>query len=158
MVDLVRDKEGLTPQQARFAALLAQGRTPSRAYREASGKLGTADKNASRSGAAWARNPLIAFRVQKLMEEAKITDVEVVSANHRQFLSDMDSARKAGNHTALMGYNRQLATMDGRLKETLTVESKEQRMDDETLIKSLAKGDDKTAAMLRALLGREGFA
>ena len=147
---------GLTAKQERFAALLAQGYTQSGAYRAAYDARDMKPETVWQEASRVAHDPLVAARVRKLLEDARITDLDSAQRAFLDLLEDIASARSAGNWTAVAALQRMRMQYHGLLKDRLVL-SEEQSMSDEALIKSLAGGDEAKERALREMLPPDSF-
>ena len=145
-----------TPQESKFAALIAQGYSNSDAYRAI--KRNSAqldDKTIWSESSRFAARPMVKTRVRELLEGAKLADIESVREWFVKTRDLRDSAEQAGNWNAVAQLNRQIGVSNGALQEKLQIETTEQS--DETIIAKLSKGDPAAAAMLRKMIGNDSF-
>ena len=146
----------LNGKELEFARLLACGYSQSDAYRLSHDVRRQKPETVHQKASRLAAKPEIKARKRELLQAARIEDIETVGQAFETLLEDMQSARDAGNLTALASYTRTKFGALGMMKDHLVV-SPEKSMTDEELIASLAQGDPHKAAMLRAIIGRDSF-
>ncbi len=152
----VRDTDGLTPQEAKFCALLAQGYTQADAVREAYNLRKAKPDTVYEKGSRLFRKPEVKARVSSLLREAKILDLISIGEWAAKVKEDYESARAAGNWTAASQFARLLGQSLGVLSQKIIVNTTD-TLSDEKLIDSLAQGDEMKAAMLREMIGQDSF-
>ena len=91
------------------------------------------------------------------MREARITDIETVGQAYEQLLEDMQAAREQGNATALSSFTKCKFSALGLSRSEHVLVSPEKSESDDALVARLAQGDEKKAALLRQLLGKDSF-
>ncbi|MDX1485239.1 MAG: hypothetical protein R3229_12235 [Alphaproteobacteria bacterium] len=146
-----REIDDLKPAQAKFAAMLAQGLSQTEAYRKTHACKGVNAQRIAERASRLAAKPQVIARVQELLREAKILDIDSVGQAHQQLLGDMDSAREAKNWTALASMHRIRMQVLGMIQNSVVV-NLEQTLSDEELIKRLADGDPKREEVFREML------
>ncbi len=152
-MEAIRDS-GLTPKQAKFAAFLAQGYTQAAAYRAAYDASAMKDATVHQEACRLARDPNVAARLRELLEDARIEDLDNAQRAFLDLLQDIESARSAENWTALAALQRMRMTYHGLLKDRVVMEH-EGPAHDEEIIRAIANGDERKAAMLREILGSD---
>ena len=154
MTRSTRDKDGLTPQQADFAAYLAKGLSQAEAYRRSHTLRGASMKSIHERGSRLAQRVEIRARVQALLREAKISDIHSVGQAMRDLLNDINAAREASNWTALASLTKTRTQVLGMIKESMII-SPAEGLSDIQLIERLAGGDAAKAAMVKKMLGKD---
>jgi hypothetical protein len=151
-----RDKDGLSPKEARAAALRAQGWSQAQAYRHAFNarelERSTLDSRAS----VVFKRPAMEKRVRSLLDAANIQDIDSVGRAFADLQEDLAEAKADRNWTAVAALGRLRLQVLGMLKENVAL-TVEQRTDDDSLIARLAGDDKDLAESLRRRLGKEGF-
>ncbi len=157
MTKMPRDEDGLTYIEARAAALCAQGLSQSEAYRQATGTTRAKPETVHKRASDMFKRPHVRGRVKELLDAAKPQDILSVGRWMDQLVLDVETARVAGNHNAVMNGTRLLGQALGTLRDSVSL-SLEARVDDNTLLDQLSAGDPAKAAALRQVLGAaEGF-
>ena len=148
-----QSNDDLKPADERFAALLAQCLAQTEAYRKSHACEGIAPQTIAERASRLAAKPQVKARVQALLREAKVPDLDSIGEAYKDLLNDIDGARAAKNWTALATMHRIRLQVLGMLKDTVNV-TIEQRMSDDELIRRLADGDQDKAALLRQMMGK----
>ncbi len=148
----ITDEDGLTPQESRAAALLAQGLSQADAYRQAFEVKRLKPETVWNKASKLFGRCEVQARVRGLLKAARVEDIESVGEAFNVMLGDMDKARADGNHNAVMGYTRIKMQAHGALKDTVSM-TVVQRASDSDLIDQLAKDDPNLAAAFRKALG-----
>ena len=157
MTKMPRDEDGLTVVEAKAAALCAQGLSQSEAYRQATGTTRAKPETVHKRASDMFKRAHVRGRVRELLDAAKPQDILSVGRWMDQLVLDVETARVAGNHNAVMNGTRLLGQALGTLRDTVSL-SVEARTDDDTLLEQLADGDSVTRAALQRLLGaKESF-
>src|SRR5262249_16605392 len=99
-----------------------------------------------------AKKPQVVARVQELLRQSTVRQIDSVGQAHADLLADMEAARAAENWTALAAFTRTRASILGMIKDSMsfTVES---QMSGDALIKQIAADDPELAALLRRRMG-----
>ncbi len=152
MAKMPRDDDGLTPQESRAAALRAQGRSQSDAYRIAFDVKRMKPETVWNKASKLFSRSEVQARVRELLKAARIEDIESVGEAFATMQEDMAAARKDGNHNAVAQYTRIKMQAHGALKDNVSM-TVEQRATDEELSKAAAGDDPVLEAALRKQLG-----
>jgi len=146
----------LNGKQAEFARLRACGYSQSDAFRLSHDvkrmKAETVHQKASRLAA----DSNVKARIRELLREARIEDIVSVGEAVKFILEGRERAIAAGNSTAEAAFTLQITKITGMNRESVLVGA-EKSETDEQLIARLAQGDEKRAALLRELIGRDSF-
>ncbi len=146
----------LTPKQAEFCRLVACGFNASDAYRQSHDATRQRPTSVNVAACKLMAKPKIQQRVRELRREARVEDIISVGEHTAHILEDRLAAKADSNHTAVAAFDRTLATVLGMTSNTLVLAA-EKSETDEQLIARLAQGDEKRAALLRELIGRDSF-
>ena len=152
MAKMARDDDGLSPQESRAAALLAQGLTQAGAYRQAFDVKRMKPETVWNKASKLFSRSEVQARVCELLKAARVQDIESVGEAFATMLGDMESARADGNHNAVAQYTRIKMQAHGALKDNVSM-TIEQRATDEQLIKAVAGDDPVLEAALWKQLG-----
>ncbi len=147
----------MDPKEARFCALRASGHSQSDAYRIAWDCKRAKPESVHRMAHRIAQRVHVKSRIRELLREARITDIETVGQAYEQLLSDMQTAREQGNATALSSFTKCKFQALGLSRSEHVLVSPEKSESDDALVARLAQGDEKKAALLRQLLGKDSF-
>lgn len=150
-------KDGLTIRERKFCALLVAGATKTDAYLQSYG-AGTKTKQSVYTAARdVSQKPRVIARMAELLAAADLADIDSVQAAARDLLSDIESAREAGNWSAVAALTDRRLRALGMLTDRVVL-SPESRMTDQELIDALAKGDPTLADSLKlSLASKEGW-
>ncbi|MDH4032071.1 MAG: hypothetical protein OEU49_14565 [Chromatiales bacterium] len=149
--------DGLTAKQARFAALLARGYTQSAAYREAYDADDMKPETLYPAASKLAADYNVRTRVNELLQEVRLEDLDNCRAALLDLLSDMDAARQAGNWSAVAALTRLRLQALGMLKDKLVVSGDAASLSDKQLIDELAGNDPAKRKIVAEMIGyREG--
>jgi hypothetical protein len=142
----------LTVKEARFAALLAQGKTQAAAYRSAFTAHKQKPQTVYPAASKLAAKSNIRTRVRELLENARIEDIDSPQMAFMDLMQDIDGARKDRNWSAVMaGHDKRLKVW-GMLKER-HIQEKAETLTDEQIIKELGQGDPAKEAMVKSMIG-----
>ncbi len=157
MAKRVEDQDGLTQPEAKACLYRAQNMTQSDAYRKAFNKPRASAKTINEKACRLFAKPATQARITELLDAAKPQDILSVGRWMDQLVLDVETARVAENHNAVMNGTRLLGQALGTLRDSVSL-SVEARTDDDTLLDQLSAGDPAKAAALRQVLGAaEGF-
>lgn len=149
--------DGLTPQQERFAALVAQGVSQSDAYREvADVEPDTKPESIWQSASKVAADPKVRSRIRELTEGLQLADIISVQAWFQRVAEDTELARAKGNMTAAMSGHRIIGQALQALRDGVNVNVGNEISDD-ALILRLTNGDPDKTKMLKAIVGKDDF-
>ena len=146
----------MTAKQERFAVLVAQGLSQSAAYRQAYDAENMKPDQIWQEASRLKQYPRVAHRIDALLREARITDIDSIGRAYRELLDDLEAARSAGNATAVAQLQRLRLQCLGMLRDRLVV-SAESSLSDEQLIRRLSGDDPRKAALLREILPPDSF-
>ncbi len=146
----------MTAKQREFARLVACGHTQADAYRLAYDVKRAKPETVARNASKLMHNTYIATEVRELRKAARVEDIISVGEHTAHILEDRLAAKADSNHTAVAAFDRTLATVLGMTNSTVLVAA-EKSETDEQLIARLAQGDEKRAAMLRSIIGKDTF-
>ncbi len=146
----------LTPKQAEFCRLVACGLNASDAYRQSHDATRQRPTSVNVAASKLMARATIKQRVRELLRAARVEDVLSVGEHMVHLCEDREAAKADGNHTAVAAFDRCLAQVLGMTSNTLVLAA-EKSETDEQLIARLAQGDEKRAALLRELIGRDSF-
>ncbi len=147
-----RDEDGLSPQEARAAALRAQGHSQAECYRRAFTPVRAKPQNVWSRASDLFKRPQVQARVRALLRSQKVQDL-ISAGEWGQMVADgCDKAWRDNNMTAYFNGTRQLGQALGTLKDNVAL-SIEQRIDDATLLERLAGDDPAKLAALQQILG-----
>ena len=150
----VRDQAGLKPADERFAAHLAKGMYQTDAYRKSHDCTGVAPQRIAERASKLAAKPGVKARVQELLREAKVLDIDSVGEAHKAILDAIERASEAKNWTALSSLLKTRAQILGMIKDSMVIAPAE-GLSDAQLIDRLAGGDAAKAAMVKKMLGKD---
>ncbi len=146
----------LTPKQAEFCRLVACGHNASDAYRQSHDATRQRPTSVNVAACKLMAKAKIKQRVRELLRLARVEDVVSVGEHTLHLLEDREAAKADGNYTALAAFDRCLAQVLGMTANTVFVAAEKSESDD-ALVARLAQGDEKKAALLRQLLGKDSF-
>ncbi len=146
----------LTPKQAEFCRLVACGLNASDSYRQSHDATRQRPTSVNVAACKLMARATIKQRVRELLREARVEDVCSVGEHMAHLCEDREAAKADGNFTALAAFDRTLATVLGMTNSTVFVAAEKSESDD-ALVARLAQGDEKKAALLRQLLGKDSF-
>ena len=148
----------LTAKQAEAARFYAlEGCTQSEAYRRAYNVRRAKPETVWNEASKLFRNPQVATRVRELLAAARMEQIISHGEHLKGMIERRDAAQQAGNLTAASSWDKTISQCLGMTREHVVL-SAEKSLTDEELIASLAQGDEHRAKMLRAVLGKDGFA
>src|SRR5262249_25471208 len=101
--------------------------------------------------------PDIRARMAELFRAMKTSDLDSQAQTYRDLLDALDKAKEAKNWTAFASLMRLRMSHQGMLRDTLAITG-EGLLSDEALVERLAGEDPKKRALLRGMLGSNGFA
>ena len=145
-------KDNLKPGDERFAACLALGMNQSQAYRNSHECKTVTPAQLNTRASKLAKKDSIRERVQALVNEAKVADLDSIGRAYKALLDDMAAAKEAKNWTALATFHRMRLQVLGMLTDNLTV-TVEQSMSDDELAKRIAGDDPVLLAQLKRTMG-----
>lgn len=149
--------DGLTIKEAEFARLVACGHTQTDAIALVSNLKRAKPETIRNMGCKFMARPHVKARVRELLKAARIEDILTVGQHVRDILDHRNAAFADGNHTAVAAHDKTLAQILGMTSLRVVVDP-EKSQSDEDLVASLAQGDEHKARMLRAVMGKDGFA
>ena len=149
-LEQARDQYGLTPKEAEFARLIAQGHTGAEAYR-------IAYQSEAKPEAVWASasqvraRAKVRLRIKDLLSQARLQDLDSIGEAIQRTKELIGLAADARNYSAAMKGNSDLLKMHGLLRDTLVVQW-EQGLSDDQLVTRLAGNDPVRLEAARRLL------
>ena len=151
-----KPRAGMTIQEIRFAALIAQGATQADAYRAVKRGINSMEPSTVWSAAStFAARPLVRERIKALLSEARLQDIVGVQEWLVGTVHLRDKAESAGNWNAVQALNRQIGLSNGGLQDKMQLVGPDKS--DDALINELAPDNPEMQAQLRALIGQDSF-
>ena len=153
----LRDADGLTPNEARFARFLCQGMTQREAYRRAWPKTRATPQQIDTRASALANRPEIRCRCREILSQMKVQDLDNAPQAYKDLLADLEQARISKNWTAVAALSRLRLDVQGMLKSSVADRTGLGTISDENLLQQLAGDNLELRKELQKLLGRDTF-
>jgi len=152
----IRDADGLTPAEGRFAKFLSQGLTQHAAFKKAWPKTRATPHQVDNRASALANKAEIKRRVREILSAMKVSDLDSAPAAYQDLLSALQAATDARNWTAVAQLSRLRLDVLGLLKSSLA-DRGSTGLSDETLLDKLAGSNPELRKQLQQLLGSDDF-
>jgi hypothetical protein len=152
----LRDADGLTPQEARFAVYLSQGMTQTDAFRKAWPKTRAKPTAIHEAASRMANKPYMRARIRELLKSMKASDLLSQGEWMEWVTGIAREAHAAKQYAAAGSLVRLLGQANGTLKEHGLGQS-ELGFSEENLIERLAGQNPELKRQLAALLGKPTF-
>ena len=152
----LKDGDGLTPNEGRFAACLCQGMTQREAFKRAWPKTRAKPHQIDNRASALANKPEVKRRCREILSAMKISDLDSAPAAFKDLLSALQAATDARNWTAVAALSRLRLDVQGLLKSS-NAGMADRSISDETLLDKLAGSNAELRKQLQSLLGSDDF-
>ena len=152
----IRDADGLTPAEGRFANYLCQGMSQRTAFRKAWPKSRAKPHQVDNKASALANRPEIKGRCREILGAMKVSDLDSAPAAYQDLLSALQAATDARNWTAVAQLSRLRLDVQGMLRSTHAGMA-DRSLSDETLLDKLAGSNPELRKQLQQLLGSDNF-
>jgi hypothetical protein len=157
MPKVLRDADGLSPAEARFALYLSQGMTQADAFRKAWPKTRAAMANVHQRASVLANRIEIKQRVRELLRQAKASDL-LSAAEWMQWTMRLAEQAESSKQLAAAGsLMRLIGQANGAISDRGLGQS-ELGFSEENLLERLSGGDPDKKRLLASLLGKPSFA
>ena len=153
----LRDQDGLTPNEAKFAKLLCQGLTQHEAYQRAWPGSRSTPKQIDTRASLIANKPEIKRRVREILAQMKVSDLDSAGQAFKDVLSALEQAQAAKNWTAVAQLSRLRLDCHGMLKTSVGDRTGLSSISDANLLEALAGSNVELRKELEKLLGRDTF-
>ena len=152
----IRDADGLTPAEGRFAKFLSQGLTQHAAFKKAWPKTRANPHQIDNRASALANKAEIKRRVREILSAMKVSDLDSAPAAYQDLLSALQAATDARNWTAVAQLSRLRLDVLGLLKSSNAGQA-DRSLSDETILDRLAGTNAELRKQLKGLLGSDNF-
>ena len=152
----IRDADGLTYGEGRFANFLAHGLSQKDAFRKAWPKSRATAACVHERASRLANSPAVKARVREILGAMKISDLDNAPQAYQDLLSALQAATDARNWTATAALSRLRLDCLGMLK-TSHAGMGDHGLSDETLLDKLAGANPELRKQLKGLLGSDNF-
>src|SRR5262245_45932190 len=116
----VRDDAGLTPREARYCSLVAQGYSQADAFRTAFNASKLKPEQVYERAWRLSKRPKIMGRVRELLIAARLSDIDSVGQAVQRTLHALHEAERDRQWTAFAALNRQVLSMHNLLRDSFS--------------------------------------
>ena len=152
----LRDADGLTPNEARFAFYLCEGQSQKDSFRRAWPKSRASAASIHERASHLANSPAIKARCREILSQKKLSDLDNAPQAFKDLLSAQEEAKAAKNWTAVARLSRLRLDVLGMLKSSHAGMA-DRSISDETLLDKLAGSNVELRKQLQQLLGSDNF-
>ena len=152
----LKDADGLTPQEGRYAAYLCQGMTQVDAFRRTWPKTRATAASIHERASRLANKPAIKARCREILAQMKLSDLDNAGQAYRDLLAALEQATASRNWTATAQLSRLRLDCLGMLRSS-HAGPVDLGISDENLLQRLAGDDHELRKQLQRLLGSETF-
>ena len=153
----LKDADGLTPQEGRYAAYLCQGMTQVDAFRRTWPKTRATAASVHERASRLANKPAIKARCREILAQMKLSDLDNAGQAYRDLLAALDQATVSKNWTAVSQLSRLRLDCLGMLKSSVADRTAFSSISDESLLEKLAGDNLELRKELKKLLGADTF-
>jgi hypothetical protein len=152
----IRDADGLTFGEGRFANHLAHGMGQAEAFRQTWPKSRASAASVHERASRLANSPAVKARVREILAQMKLSDLDNAPQAYRDLLTSLEEAKASKNWTAVAALSRLRLDCLGMLK-TSHAGIGDHGLSDEILLDKLAGDNVELRKQLQQLLGSDNF-
>jgi hypothetical protein len=152
----LKDADGLTPNEARFAFYLCEGQSQKDAFKKAWPKSRATAASIHERASHLANSPAIKARCREILSQKKLSDLDNAPQAFKDLLSALQAATDARNWTAVAALSRLRLDCLGLLKSSHAGMA-DHGLSDEILLDKLAGSNPELRKQLKGLLGSDNF-
>jgi hypothetical protein len=152
----IRDADGLSFAEGRFANFLAHGMSQKDAFRKAWPKSRATAACVHERASRLANSPAVKARVREILSQMKVSDLDSAPAAYQDLLSALQAATDARNWTAVAALSRLRLDVQGMLRSSHAGMG-DRSLSDETILDRLAGTNAELRKQLKGLLGSDNF-
>jgi hypothetical protein len=152
----LKDADGLTPNEARFAFHLCEGQSQKDAFKKAWPKSRASAASIHERASHLANSPAIKARCREILSQKKLSDLDNAPQAFKDLLTALEEAKAGKNWTAVAQLSRLRLDVLGMLKSSHAGMA-DRSLSDETLLDKLAGSNPELRKQLQQLLGSDDF-